>query len=217
MTDVDIVSTFLGMHIEYDKTNSTINMSQRQYLRNVVHKFEMDDCKPAATPLEKGLHLEPGDKDGSSKQPYRELIGCLTYATLTTRPDLCAAVNYFSGLQSGFNEQHYTHAKRILRYIVGSLNLKLAYRKHNDADILTGYTDADWGGDRNDRKSISGCFQSLWKRGQLDIQKASNDKSIFYRGRIYCVGPGNMWGYLDQEFVVWNGHQDQQTDHHIWR
>jgi len=114
----------------------------------------MSDCKPIATLMEKGLHLEKGDTNGNLNQPYRELIGCLTYATLTTRPDLCAATNYLSRFQSCFNGTHYAHAKRILRYING-INIKI-YHRSMRADKLVGYTDADWGGDKNDRKSTSG-------------------------------------------------------------
>lgn len=96
MTDIGNASTFLGMHIEQDKKNSTISMSQEHYLKNVLRKFGMEECKSAATPIEKGLRLEFGDVNHCSRQAYREMIGCLTYATLTRRPDLCAAVNYFS-------------------------------------------------------------------------------------------------------------------------
>lgn len=156
MTDIGRVGTFLGMHIEHDVSHGTIGMSQRHYLRNVLRKFDMTDCKPASTPIEKGLQLDKGGSNENSNQPYRELIGCLMYATLTTRPDLCAAVNYFSGFQSCFTERHYTYAKHILRYIQGSADLRLVYKHHKDASVLVGYSDADWGGDQNDRKSTSG-------------------------------------------------------------
>jgi len=156
MTDVGKVNCFLGMHIEQDMEKGTISLSQGRYLRSVLCKFGMSDCKPIATPMEKGLHLEKGDTNENSNQPYRELIGCLTYATLTTRPDLCAATNYLSRFQSCFNETHYAHAKRILRYINGTIDMKMVYRRSMGADILVGYTDADWGGDKNDRKSTSG-------------------------------------------------------------
>lgn len=156
MTDIGQVGTFLGMHIEQDVSGGTIKMSQQRYLRNVLKKFDMTDCKPASTPIEKGLQLEKGSPSETSAQPYRELIGCLMYATLTTRPDLCAAVNYFSGFQGCFTDRHYKYAKHILRYVRGSADLRLFYGYHKDAGVLVGYSDADWGGDHNDRKSTSG-------------------------------------------------------------
>lgn len=108
MTDIGNVDTFLGMCIEQNMSNHTVNMSQKEYLKKVLRKFDMEQCKPAAIPIQKGLQLNKNESDECSDQPYRELIGCLTYATITSRPDLCAAVNYFSGFQSNFNDEQ-TH------------------------------------------------------------------------------------------------------------
>lgn len=100
MTDIGTAYTFLGIHIQHDRENGTIQLSQEQYLKNVIRKFGMNEAKPISTPIEKGLHLPMDKSIESANVPYRELIGCLTYATLTTRPDLCAATNYFSRFQS---------------------------------------------------------------------------------------------------------------------
>lgn len=163
MTDVGEADTFLGMHLQHDKEKGIITLSQTQYLKNVLRKFGMETCKPVSTPIEKGLQLIAGDGNGDSKIPYRELIGCLTYATLTTRPDLCAATNYFSRFQSGYTHEHFTHAKRILRYIYGTIDLKLVYRKNENAEVLIGYADSDWAGDKNDSKSTSGFVFKLFE------------------------------------------------------
>lgn len=116
----------------------------------------MTDCKGAATPMERGLNLARGDPKNLPDVPYRELIGCLTYAMITTRPDICAATNYFSRFQSCYTKEHFTHAKRILRYIKSTLNLKMMYQKNSNSDLLVGFVDADYENDINDRKSISG-------------------------------------------------------------
>lgn len=156
MTDIGKVNTYLGVHIEQDEQNGTITLSQTRYLQNVLKKFGMNDSKVATTPMEKGLNLAKGDPKNLPNVPYRELIGCLTYATITTRPDICAATNYFSRFQSCYTLEHFTHAKRILRYIKGTLSIKMAYRHNDKADLLVGFVDADYGNDINDRKSISG-------------------------------------------------------------
>lgn len=162
MTDMGRASTFLGIHIEQDFKKGTIVMSQPNYMKKVLQKFNMQGCKPKSTPIEKGLHLEHGDHKNCSNHPYRELIGCLTYATVTTRPDLCAATGYFSRFQSCFDERHFNHAKHILRYIRGTVDLKLVYEKQQSAETLVGYSDSDWGGDRNDGKSTSGYVFKLF-------------------------------------------------------
>lgn len=182
MTDMGEASSFLGMQIERDIQKGTITLSQSRYLQKVLHKFGMQECKSKSTPMEKGLHLDLGEKGKCSNHPYRELIGCLTYAAVTTRPDLCASVGYFSRYQSCFNEQHFNHAKNILRYIRGTIDMKLVYTKNHQADTLIGYSDSDWAGDRNDSKSTSGYVFKLhgntisWaSRKQPTVSKSSTE------------------------------------------
>lgn len=143
MTDIGKADKFLGMYIEQDIENGTISLNQAQYLENVLRKFDMRDCKPKSTSMEKGLHLEKDDANNCSKQSYRELIGCLTYATITTKSDLCAATGYFSCFQSYFDETRYAHAKHILKYVRGTTDLRLLYHKQESTEVLVGYADAD--------------------------------------------------------------------------
>lgn len=117
MVDLGEANLCLGIHIERNGVG-TICVNQQHYLKKVVEKFGMKDCKAVATPIESRLQLEKEDSKGTcNHQPYRELIGCLTYASISTRPDLCASTNYFSRFQSCYEDNHYTHAKRILIYI----------------------------------------------------------------------------------------------------
>lgn len=162
MMDMGKASSFLGMHIDQNIEKGTIVLSQSKYLEKVLERFNMHDCKPKSTPMEKGLHLERGNENKCSEHPYRELIGCLIYATVTTRPDLCAATGYFSRFQSCFDENHFNHAKRVLRYIRGTIDLKLVYTKQKDAQMLVGFSDSDWGGDKNDARSTSGYVFKLF-------------------------------------------------------
>lgn len=69
-TDMGRASTFLGMHIHQDIEKGTIVLSQSKYLEKMLQKFDMQNCKPKSTPMEKGLHLEPGDKNNRSSHPY---------------------------------------------------------------------------------------------------------------------------------------------------
>lgn len=184
ITDIGPADTFLGLHIEYNRKEGIIQLSQHQYLKNVLRKFGMIDCKAVSTPIEKGLRLIAGDQYDANI-PYRELIGCLTYATLTTRPDLCAATNYFSRFQSCFTHEHFTHAKRILRYIQGTTDLKIEYRKSDKAESLIGYADSDWAGDVNDSKSTSGFVFKVfgntvtWTTHKQDVVSQSSTEAEY--------------------------------------
>ncbi|KAF2888404.1 hypothetical protein ILUMI_17769 [Ignelater luminosus] len=120
----------------------------------------MEDCKPVKTPMEiKPLILKENEIYDDSR-PYRELIGCLMYVMITTRPDLSASVNYFSRHQTHQTEQLWKRFKRILRYIKGSLDLGLWFKKVEKESLLC-YADADFGSEY-DRKSISGFTMKVF-------------------------------------------------------
>lgn len=195
MTDIGVANTFLGIHIKRNDEKPTIEIGQAEYFRKVLRKFNMIDCKGIATPIETGLDLPRDGKNCDYNVPYRELMGCLTYATLTTRPDLCAAVNFFSRYQSCFDQMHFKHAKRMLRYINATLNLKMRYTKQPKADILVGYVDADWAGDKNDRKSTSGYVFKVFgntvswcSRKQPTVSLSSTEAEYIALANGICEG-----------------------------
>jgi transposase InsO family protein len=156
MKDMNEVTKFLGIKIERNIEKGILEISQTQYLMNVLKRFGMENCKPASTPMEPNLRLTRCSESEMTNQPYKELIGCLMYVMLTSRPDLCAAVNYFSRFQSCASDEHWNHLKRVLRYIKGSLTMKLVYERHERSENIIGYADADWANDIEDRKSITG-------------------------------------------------------------
>lgn len=117
----------------------------------------MEKCKPASTPIEANLQLKKVEVPANLDKPYRELIGCLTYLVVTSRPDLSAAVSYFSQFQCNPTEDHWAHAKRMLRYLRGTTSYGLVYRKSESAvGQIVGFADANWATDTNDRHSVSG-------------------------------------------------------------
>ena len=91
---------------------------------------------------------------------YQSIVGSLLYAAIATRPDIAQAVGVVSKFCANPTQSHFTAAKRILRYLKGTVSLGLSYKKCADG-ILTGYSDADWAGDVDDRHSTSGNVFSL--------------------------------------------------------
>ncbi|XP_061338507.1 secreted RxLR effector protein 161-like [Gastrolobium bilobum] len=115
----------------------------------------MTDCNPVSTPMEPGLKLSKYD-GGERVDPsyYRSLVGSLRYLTCT-RPDLCLSVGIISRFMEDPGYTHWKAAKRILRYVKGTTSQGLHYSK-SDKYKLTGYSDSDWCGDVDDRKSTAG-------------------------------------------------------------
>jgi hypothetical protein len=117
----------------------------------------MEDCKPVLTPLAVGsklseLHSEDDNED--TNFPFRELIGALMYVAVGTRPDVSHAVSVLSQFSNCYRKKHCTAAKRVLRYLKGTIDKKLIYRKNQDN--LTCYVDADWANCEIDRRSYTG-------------------------------------------------------------
>ena len=89
-----------------------------------------------------------------AKVPYSSAVGSLMYAMMCTIHDICFAIGMASRYQSNPGQTHWKAVKRILRYLKGTADYSLCYQG-NDL-YLMGYTDADWGGDLDERKSTSG-------------------------------------------------------------
>lgn len=122
----------------------------------------MEECKSCKIPIDKAPNVASVDDEIIiGKKPYRELVGCLMYAMIATRPDLCWSVNYYSRFQKDAKEVHWNGLKRVLRYIKGTLNLGLRYVKNNNSPLVA-FSDADWGGDRIDGKSTTGGLIQIY-------------------------------------------------------
>ena len=153
MKDLGEAESFLGIQIERDIQHKIIKLSQQTYLEKVLVKFNMNDCNPVGVPMEPYLKLKPNQEKPTQK-PFRELAGCLMYVALATRPDILQSVRFLCEYQANPGEEHWSYLKRILRYIKGTVEMKMFFR--STEDVLLAYSDADYANDTIDRKSISG-------------------------------------------------------------
>lgn len=149
------VKQCLGVRVRV--TENEITLDQEQYVENLLKRFNMSHCKTAETPMEINLRLEKSE-NVCNMYPYQQLIGGLMYLAVLTRPDIAYSVSYLSQFNNSYNETHWKHAKRVLRYLKNTKNYGLVFRKDNF--YIEGFVDADWGSDSVDRKSYSGyCFK----------------------------------------------------------
>ena len=95
------------MRIIRDKTNGTLKLSQSEYVKKVLSRFNMNEAKPMSTPLDSHFKLSKKqssktkeERDHMSKVPYASTIGSLMYATMYTRPDIAHAVGAVSRFMS---------------------------------------------------------------------------------------------------------------------
>uniref|UniRef100_A0A5S6QB82 Reverse transcriptase Ty1/copia-type domain-containing protein n=1 Tax=Trichuris muris TaxID=70415 RepID=A0A5S6QB82_TRIMR len=132
-------------------------MSQRLYVLNLLKRFGMQNCKPATTPLAPNLKLTKPltvSKEEMLTFPYQTLIGSLMYLAVATRPDIAYTDSSLSQFNTNYAEEHWKAVKRILRYLKGTSNFGLVYRRSGKP--LRVYADADWGACPIDRRSYTG-------------------------------------------------------------
>ena len=154
MSDLGKMKFFLG--IEVIQNPEGIYICQRRYAREILKRFGMDKCNSVKNPIVPGCKLskdEEGTKVDSSM--FKQVVGSLMYLT-ATRPDLMYGVGLISRFMSRPTEQHWLAAKRLLRYLMGTLNLGIFYKK-GGCKQLTAYSDSDFAGDIDDRRSTTGC------------------------------------------------------------
>ena len=143
--DLGDVNHVLGMLVKRDRKSRILTISQPKYLEGVLKRFNMENCKPVSTPMEPGkkFYELSDDEDPVNVHEYQKIIGCLTYATTSTRPNLASAVGILSKYMSRPGKEHWQGVKRILRYVQGTLNYGLIFRPKDNTCTLTGYSDAD--------------------------------------------------------------------------
>ena len=144
-------------------------MSQKQYIEKLMLRFGMAECKPKVTPTVLGLDKVVDTKSPELKDPtlYRAIVWSLIYVMTGTRPDLCYIVTKLSQNMSKPIEANLIAAKHVLRYLKGTIEQRLRFRKSESTLKLTGFCDSDWGGDVCDRRSISGYGFQLLDEGPL--------------------------------------------------
>lgn len=156
MKDLKEVKHFLGMDIHRDYQNQIMEISQAGYAEKILKRFGMSESKPVSTPLDPNVRWVKSNDDELTSHPFKELLGCLQYLALVSRPDISAAVNILSKYQASPSNAHWTGLKRILRYLRGTMNTKILFSNREHSNVLLGFADADFANDIDDRKSISG-------------------------------------------------------------
>ncbi|XP_024004079.1 uncharacterized protein LOC112081549 [Eutrema salsugineum] len=151
MTDLGLLNYFLGMEVIQD--DHGIFLSQEKYACKLLEKFGMKNCKSVSTPLTPHGNNHENDEEYDEATKYRSIIGGLLYLC-ASRPDLMFASSYLSRYMAAPLTKHYEEAKRVLRYVKGTSHFGVQFTSVNNPELY-GYSDSDWGGSNEDKKSTS--------------------------------------------------------------
>jgi hypothetical protein len=156
----------------------------------------MDDCNPVQVPIIPGTKLtRDGEGEKINNTYYKQMIGSLMYMT-ATRPDLTYAVSLISRFMEAPTELHYQAVRKILHYLKGTLDYGLFYKKKkSERHELVGFSDSDYAGDVDDRKStsgyvflLSGVAVSWSSKKQLVVTLSTTEAEFIAAASCACQG-----------------------------
>ena len=146
MTDMGDVSLVLGMQTTRDREKKTLTISQEEYAKSILERFDMPNCKVVGTP---GF-----DSELSTKQPEETLVSTeetQRYQAITgSVMYLCSDIEVRHHVQLGSTHSCYVKACEgihgrgyLLRYLAGTTDFTIVYKKGGFK--LTAFSDSNWG------------------------------------------------------------------------
>ena len=149
----DNLNNILG--IEINITPDIISMNQQKFIEEILRRFKMSDCHSVSTPIDINQNLD-NCKDSKliDSKKYQEILGSIMYIMTKTRPDLAYAISVLSKYSKEPHEIHMTALKRILRYLKGTRDYALNYKKGSGS--LKCFVDANWRDGHEGQRSTSG-------------------------------------------------------------
>lgn len=180
---------FLG--IEVSRSKEGIFLSQRKYAMDLLKETGMTACSPVSTPIEENLKLSIHPQQiHTNKERYQRLVGRLMYLA-HTRPNLAYVLSVISQFMHSPSEEHMKVVTRVLRYLKSSPGKGILFKKGENLKI-EGYTDADWAGSIEDRRSTSGYFTFMggnlvtWRSKKQEVVARSSAEAE-YRGMAKAI------------------------------
>jgi hypothetical protein len=154
------IHKILGVRVARDRKNRTIYLDQEEYLRQALEKLgfaaptHKSKCHPSADYADYSPTTDEDTRIDTTE--YQHAVGKLMYAMILTRPDIAFTLGKLSQHMSSPCERHGKALKKLLRYLNSTITQKLRFGPGGAHRRFVVYSDADWAGDKVDRKSVSG-------------------------------------------------------------
>jgi len=170
LRDLGSTSWLLGVEIKRDRSKQTLTLSQRQYILDLLNRFDLKDCNTVTTPLDPNVRLSSSMSPTSSQDieemraiPYSQAVGALMYLAIATRPDIAYSVGVLARFNKNPGMQHWKAVKHLFRYLKGTLDYTLTYSASSppSSELFSTYSDADHGGNPDNGRSTSGYIVKM--------------------------------------------------------
>lgn len=191
MVDMGEANYVIGIEIFRDRSRGLLGLSQKGYINRVLERFNMQLCSATDAPITKGDKLSEKqcpkndlEKERMKLIPYASAVGSLMYAQTCTRPDISYAVGVLGRYQSNPGIDHWQATKKVMRYLQGTKDYMLTYRRSDQLEVV-GYSDSDFAGCQDSKKSTSGFVFLLaggaisWKSVKQSITASSTMEAEF--------------------------------------
>ncbi|KAD4180333.1 hypothetical protein E3N88_28924 [Mikania micrantha] len=153
---------FLGLQIK--QSTDGIFIHQAKYTKDLLKKFDLQNCKPCSNPMSSTTQLDADLKGKSVDETlYRCMIGSLMYLT-ASRPDIMFATCVCARFQATPKESHLIAVKRIFRYLQGTQSLGIWYSNGHSCKLVA-FSDSDYAAEYIAAASCTS--QILWLQTQL--------------------------------------------------
>ena len=143
MDDRGPLASYLSFQISRPPGSSDVFLHQTSYARSALSRFGFDSCVPVPTTLPLGFVATKHSGPPYNHSEYRARCGMLQWLQ-HSRPDITHAVNVLARFTDCPSAAHFHASSWLLRYISGTLDLGLTFRKGDGSICLEGYSDSSF-------------------------------------------------------------------------
>ena len=196
---VNYTRDVLGADYYYNREERVLKVTMSKYIVKLAKRFHMTGCRSVHSP---SFDEEEILRDESIVEfPLKELLGCLQWAAITCRPDICQPVNALSRFAGGgvVKKKMVDAAKKVLRYLITTQDVGLVWSDQHHADFqktyselrgtalsdFTNFSDASFASRSVEFKSISGTimyfrgFPIIWKSSKQTLRAMSTAEAEY--------------------------------------
>jgi hypothetical protein len=165
------VKKYVGLEVNR-RGDGAIHLGVASMVNELVKEYGLEKATPVSTPWDQRPSQRKPDEPSFDVARFRRLLGKLLWCGHLVRVDITAAVNCLGRYQADPAPRHWDQLLRIVKYLKGTAGLGLTYCKDVDprrAVTLYGYSDAEHGGDKSDRRSVM-AYVFMLCGGVLDFR-----------------------------------------------
>lgn len=188
MIDLGTTHHCLNIEVNCDLSTGWIRISQPLYITQKLFEINMENYQSISTLMIVGAKLSSEDSPNTpeeiekcSKYSYKNASGSLNWEIVCTHPNIAYIVNEISKFMSNLGELHVMAIKRVFHYLKRTISYSIEYRRSNYPIPLMGFSDADWAGNTDNKRSNYGYIFLLSKgiMNQL-VQQTTTQYSTFH-------------------------------------